>query len=200
MMLSYKNGNPLQYSCLEIPRTEDPGRLQSMGSQRIRYDWATSLHFRLDYLETHFNFFFLFFPFIFISWKLITLQYCNGFCHTLTWISHGFTYAPHAEPPSHLPPHPIPLGHPSAPSRVLVSCIHLGLVICFTLENIHVLMLFSQIIPVSPSYIEFKSLFYTSVSLFLSCIYGYHCHLSKFHMYALVYCIGLYLSGLLHSV
>ena len=31
------------------------------------------------------------FPFIFISWRLITLQYCSGFCHTLTWISHGFT-------------------------------------------------------------------------------------------------------------
>ena len=32
-------------------------------------------------------FFFLFFPFIFISWRLITLKYCSGFCHTLTWIS-----------------------------------------------------------------------------------------------------------------
>ena len=30
--------------------------------------------------------FFFFFPFIFISWRLITLQYCSGFCHTLTWI------------------------------------------------------------------------------------------------------------------
>ena len=27
------NGNPLQYSCLENPWTEEPGRLQSMGSQ-----------------------------------------------------------------------------------------------------------------------------------------------------------------------
>ena len=26
------NGNPLQYSRLRIPRTEEPGRLQSMGS------------------------------------------------------------------------------------------------------------------------------------------------------------------------
>ena len=26
----------------------------------------------------------LFFPYIFISWSLITLQYCSGFCHTLT--------------------------------------------------------------------------------------------------------------------
>ena len=25
-----------------------------------------------------------FFSFIFISWRIITLQYCSGFCHTLT--------------------------------------------------------------------------------------------------------------------
>ena len=56
------------------------------------------------------------FPFIFISWRLITLKYCIGFCHTLTWISHGFTCVPHPEPPSHLPPHPILLGHPSVPA------------------------------------------------------------------------------------
>ena len=47
-----------------------------------------------------------FFSFIFISWRLITLQYCNGFCHTLTWTCHGFTCVPHPEPPSHLPPLP----------------------------------------------------------------------------------------------
>ena len=55
------------------------------------------------------------FPFIFISWRLITLQYCSGFCHTLTWISHGFTCIPHPDPPSHLPLHPIPLSLPNAP-------------------------------------------------------------------------------------
>ena len=52
---------------------------------------------------------------IFISWRLITLQYCSGFCHTLTWISHGFTCIPHPDPPSHLPLHLTPLGLPSAP-------------------------------------------------------------------------------------
>ena len=41
-----------------------------------------------------------FFPFIFISWRIITLQYCSGFCHTLTWISHGFTCIPHPRCPS----------------------------------------------------------------------------------------------------
>ena len=35
--------------------------------------------------------------FIFIRWRLITLQYCSGFCHTLTWISHRFTCIPHPE-------------------------------------------------------------------------------------------------------
>ena len=34
------NGNPLQYSCLENPWTEEPGRLQSTGSQRVRHDFS----------------------------------------------------------------------------------------------------------------------------------------------------------------
>ena len=37
------DGTPLQYSCLENPWTEEPGRLQSMGSLRVGYDWMTSL-------------------------------------------------------------------------------------------------------------------------------------------------------------
>ena len=31
------NGNPLQYSCLRIPGTEEPGGLQSMGLHRVRH-------------------------------------------------------------------------------------------------------------------------------------------------------------------
>ena len=61
------------------------------------------------------GFFYFFIFYFFISWRLITLQYCSGFCHTLKWISHRFTCAPHPDPPSHLPLHPIPLGLPSAP-------------------------------------------------------------------------------------
>ena len=30
------------------PRTEEPCRLQSMGSQRVGHDWATSLHFMIQ--------------------------------------------------------------------------------------------------------------------------------------------------------
>ena len=36
------HGNPLQYSGLENPMNRgEPGRLQSMGSQRVRHDWVT---------------------------------------------------------------------------------------------------------------------------------------------------------------
>ena len=51
-------------------------------------------------------------------------------------------------------------------------------------------MPFSQVIPPSPSPTESKRLVYTSVSLLLSRIQGYRYHLSKFQIYALVYCIG----------
>ena len=61
-------------------------------------------------------------------------------------------------------------------------------------------MLLSQIIPPSPSPAESKSLFFTPVSLLLSYIYGHRYHLSKFHIYVLIYCIGVFLSDLLHSV
>ena len=49
--------------------------------------------------------FLYFFSFIFISWRLISLQYYSGFWHTLPWISHGFACVPHPDPPSRLPPH-----------------------------------------------------------------------------------------------
>ena len=52
--------------------------------------------------------FFVFFSFIYISWRLIILQYCSVFCHTLIWISHGFACSPSWTP---LPP-----PSPSSPS------------------------------------------------------------------------------------
>ena len=32
---------------------------------------------------------FFYFKKIYFNWRLISLQYCGGFCHTFTWISHG---------------------------------------------------------------------------------------------------------------
>ena len=88
----------------------------------------------------------------------------------------------------------IPVHQPQA------SCIEPGLAIHFLYDIIHVSVPFPQITPPSPSPTESKRLFYTSMSLLLSHIQGYRYHLSKFHIYALVYCIGVFLSGLLHSV
>ena len=34
------NGNPLQCSCLENPRTGEPGGLPSMGLHRVGHDWS----------------------------------------------------------------------------------------------------------------------------------------------------------------
>jgi len=100
-------------------------------------------------------------------------------------------------PPSRY--HPSGLSQCTSPKHP-VSCIEPGLASRFIHDIIHVSMPFSQIIPPSPSPTESKRLFYTSVSLLLSRLQGYRYHLSKFHKYALVYCIGVFLSGLLHSV
>ena len=35
----------------KIPRTKEPGRLQSMGSQRVRHDWVTSLSLSMSISE-----------------------------------------------------------------------------------------------------------------------------------------------------
>ena len=37
----------------KIPWTEEPGRLQSMGLQRVRHDWANSLSLSLSYRGRH---------------------------------------------------------------------------------------------------------------------------------------------------
>ena len=29
---------------------------------------------------------------IYFNWRIVTLQYCDGFCHTSTWISHGLPW------------------------------------------------------------------------------------------------------------
>ena len=168
----------------------------------------------------------LFFSFLFhyffyvLKNELISLFYFTTlywFCHTLTWWDracsgwHGcrpyidlipsWVYmCSHSDPPSHLPPHPFPLGHPSAPASSILY--HASNLDWWLISHMIIYMFQCH----SPIYSHPHRLpqspqdFNTSVSLLLSCIQGYHYHLCKFHIYALVYCIGVFLSGLLHSV
>ena len=87
--------------------------------------------------------------FFFFNWRLITLQYCNCFHHTLTWISHGCTL-------SYPPLHPIPQGHPSAPVLSALSqasnldwwsSSHMGIYMfqCYSLKSSH-----PRLLPQSP--------------------------------------------------
>ena len=56
------NGNSLQYYCLENPMDRQPGKLPSVGSQRVRHDWATSLSLCFIALLRHC---------VFIKWRFV---------------------------------------------------------------------------------------------------------------------------------
>ena len=103
---------------------------------------------------------YIFISFIFISWRLITLKYYSGFCHTLTWISHDLHVFPIPKPPP--ASHPIPylwvfLVHQP---WSLVSSSNLGWW-CFTLDSILVSMLFSY-----SERIALNDFFYDQIQLF----------------------------------
>ena len=134
------------------------------------------------------NKYFLFFP---------TLQYCISFAIHWHELAMGIHVCPHPEPPSHLLPHPIPLGHPSAPAPSIlyhasnldwwfISHVILYMFQCHSPKSSHPCPL-----PQSPKD--------CSIHLCLFCCLIYR-DLSKFHLYALVSYIGVFLSGLLHSV
>ena len=135
------------------------------------------------------------------NWRIITLQYCSYFCHTLTWVSHGCTCVPHPEPPSHLPPHPIPQGRPSAPALSTlshasnldwryISHMVISMFQCYSLKSSH-----PRLLPQSPKVCSlhlchFCCLTYRIiVTIYLNSI-----------IYALIYCTSVFLSDLLHSV
>ena len=97
--------------------------------------------------------------FFFFYWKLITLKYCSGFA--VHW--HESAMDVHVFPILNLPPTSLPIPSlwviPVHQPWVPCSCIKPGLAICFSHDNIHVSMLFSQIVPPLPSPTESKRLF-----------------------------------------
>ena len=129
-------------------------------SHHIKYFLHTHIHIYVSHIHVPHN--------IFFNWRPIILQYCSGFCHTLTWISHGCTCVPCPEAPFYVPPHPIPQGCPNAPALSALfhasnldwrSISHMVTYMfqCYSLKSSH-----HHLLP------EFKSLFFTSVFLLLS--------------------------------
>ena len=149
------------------------------------------IYYYYYYLFLYFNFYFYF---ILLYNTVLVLPYID--MNPLWVYTSSQSWIPLPPPTSYHLSGSSPCTSPKHP----VSCIEHRLAIRFLHDSIHVSVPFSQIIPPSPSPSESKSPFYTSVSLLLSRIQGYHYHLSKFHIYVSVYCIGVFLSGLLHSV
>ena len=95
------------------------------------------------------------------------------------------------------PPSPYhPSGHPSAPApSILYHASNLD----WRFISYMILYMFQCHSPKSSNprpLPESKRLFYISVSLLLSRTQGYRYHLSKFHIYALVYCFSFWLTSL----
>ena len=138
---------------------------------------------------------------IYFNWRLMTLQYCSSFCHTLTGISHGYICVSSSWIP--LPrlssSHTFGLSQRPALGALLYalnlhwsSILHMVIYIfqCYSLKSSH-----PRLLPQSPKV--------CSLHLYLFCCLTYRVivnHLTKFHIYALIYCIGVFLSDLLHSV
>ena len=145
-------------------------------------------------------FIYLFFSLESFIFFYLTLQYCIGFAIYQNESATGLHVFPILNTPPFSLPIPslwvVPAHQPQASSIVHQT---------WTGDSFHIwhYTYFNAIIPNHPTLSlshRVQRLFYTSVSFFLSHIHGYHYHLSKFHIYALVYCIGVFLSGLLHSV
>ena len=100
-----------------------------------------------------------------ITLLFFLLLFCSGFaihCHESAMGVHVFPLLNPLYLPS--PSHPSGSSQCNSPEHS-VSRIEPGMAISFTSDNIHVSMLFCQIIPPSPSPAESKRLFFTSVSL-----------------------------------
>ena len=107
---------------------------------------------------------------VYFYWRIITLQYCDVFVIHQHESAIGIHVSPHPEPRSHLHPYPIPRGCSRVPALgALRHAWNLTLLIYFTYGNVHVSMLFSQILLPSPP-TESQSLFFTSVSPLLPCM------------------------------
>ena len=97
------------------------GMTQTLDFQDVVCSMHSELFFFLIF-QIWLYFLFPFLKLIYFNWRIITLQYCDGLCHTSTWIGHR-----HIRVPSPLNPSPTFLPVPSfqvvTEHRLWVPCV-----------------------------------------------------------------------------
>ena len=89
-----ENGNPLQYSAWEIPGTEEPGGVQSMGSQTVRYGWESNTHTQSGHLVL----LLLGDSSLFLLTRLTSSYWSPGLCISWIWVFCQMGVVPVASP------------------------------------------------------------------------------------------------------
>ena len=150
---------------LSTNKSPGPGDLTSNFYQTFREKLTPMLlKFFFFFLSENIYLFIYFYFFNFFNFTILYL-----FCHVSTWICHRYTRVPHPEPFSLLPPHTIPLGHPSAPAS---SIQYHALNLDWRLISYMILYIFNAILPNHPtlslSHRVQKTVLYISVSFAVS--------------------------------
>ena len=146
-----------------------------------------------QYIVTSF-FFFNFTLLLFFNFKIL-----HWFCHISTWTHHRYKCVPIPNPPPSSLPVPslwvIPVHQPQASSIVHWT---------WTGDSFHTLYYtcFNAILPNHPTFSLSHRVQKTVIHQCLFCCLVYRVIVTIFlnSIYMLVYCIGVFLSGLLHSV
>ena len=89
-----------EFGCVNMPEDcmfwKEDKQLSLRSRSQLQFWYLTLVILKVLFLsELQFSYIFPLETYIFFFF------YCSGFCHTLKWISHGFTSVPHPDPPSH---------------------------------------------------------------------------------------------------